>query len=237
MRVEALRGAVDRRGEPGRAGADDDQVAGRLGAPRDAAARPAGPARRWSGCAAPSSPRQMTTGVSAGATPSAAQQRLGLRSSSRSIQLVGQAVAGGELAQPPRVGRVARADDPEAGAEADQDRAADEVGAQDQVAERRVLGDELAQPLGGDREHLAGLATTAVRNAAWPVSRLSSPRKRPGPWTAISRSSPRSCLDDRDLALQDDEEVVARVALAEQDLARGRRTTRPSAPGARSALG
>ena len=69
-----------------------------------------------------------------------------------------QPVARRELAQAPRVGRVARADDPEPGAEADQDRAADDERAQDQIAEHGILGDELAQPVRGHDEDLAGLA-------------------------------------------------------------------------------
>ena len=42
--------------------------------------------------------------------------------------------------------------------QADQHRAADEERAQDQVAEAGVVRDELAQPLRGDGEDLAGLA-------------------------------------------------------------------------------
>ena len=56
----------------------------------------------------------MTTGVSSGATPELAQQRLGGRVVLEVDPAVRQAVARGELAQAPRVGRVARADDPEA---------------------------------------------------------------------------------------------------------------------------
>jgi hypothetical protein len=72
------------------------------------------------------------------------EQLLGLPVPLQVDPAVRQQVAGGELEQPLGVGREARADDPEADAELDQDRAADEVGPQHQVAERRVLGDQLA---------------------------------------------------------------------------------------------
>ena len=66
-----------------------------------------------------------------------------------------------------------------------------------------------------------GSRTTAVKNAACPVSRLSSPRKRRGAVHGDhALAADVVALDDRDLALEDDEEVVALVALAEQDLAR-----------------
>ena len=64
--------------------------------------------------------RQMTSGVSSGPTREAAQQRLGLLVRLQVDPAVRQPVAGGELAQPPGVGRVARADDAEAGALADE---------------------------------------------------------------------------------------------------------------------
>ena len=86
-----------------------------------------------------------------------AQQRLRLPGPPRVDPAVRQPVAGRELAQPPRVRRVARADDPEAGAEPDQQRAPEQVGAQDEVAERRVVRRQLAQPLDRHGEHLARL--------------------------------------------------------------------------------
>ena len=61
--------------------------------------------------------------------------------------------------------------------------------------------------------------TTALRYGGEPVSRLTSPRNRCAP---VDRDDPvlvAVALDDRDRARLDQEEVVAGVALAEQDLA------------------
>src|SRR3977135_1256290 len=69
--------------------------------------------------------------------------------------------------------------------------------------------------------------TTAVTNTAWPVSRFSSPRKRPGPWTLITvtaflRHVP---LNARDPPRQNHEEVAFGVALPEEKIALTRRSS------------
>lgn len=68
-----------------------------------------------------------------------------------------EAIADGKVAQPARIRRVPRPDDPEADPEADEDRTAHDQRAQNLVAEDRILGDDLAQPVHRDDEHLAGL--------------------------------------------------------------------------------
>lgn len=62
-----------------------------------------------------------------------------------------------ELAHAPDVRRIPRADDPHAAAEADQEGTTDEIGAQDEVAERGILGNQLPEPSGWHRQHFAGI--------------------------------------------------------------------------------
>ena len=68
---------------------------------------------------------------------------------------VREPVSGREVPDPPGVRGVLRADDPQAGPEPDEDRAAQQVGTQDQVAERGIAGHQLPEPADRHREHLA----------------------------------------------------------------------------------
>jgi hypothetical protein len=141
---QALRGAVDGSGQPGRAGADDDQVAGdraRARVEQADAAGQFGVARVAQHLLSPPDHHRRVLGLDA----QLAEQRLGLSVPLQVDPAVRQQVAGGELQQPLGVGREAGTDDPEADAKLDQDRAADEIGPQHQIAERRILGDQLAQ--------------------------------------------------------------------------------------------
>jgi hypothetical protein len=73
------------------------------------------------------------------ADPCLAEQCLGLRVVLEVDPPVRQPVPSRELAESPRVERVARADDPEAGAQTDQHRTAGEKRPKDHVSQRRVL--------------------------------------------------------------------------------------------------
>jgi hypothetical protein len=72
--------------------------------------------------------------------PETTEQCLGLLILLRVDPPVRQPVAGGELAQPPGIRRVAGADDPEPCAQANQQRAADQAGPQNQVAKLTSTG-------------------------------------------------------------------------------------------------
>ena len=155
-RVEPLGGAVHGGRQARRPGADHDEVAERalLVAAQPEDPREVDVARVAQDLvAANDHDRRLARGDA-----QLAQQRLGRRIVFEVDPAVGQAVAGGEVAQAARVRREARADDAEARAEADQQRAPQHVGAQQQVAEQRVVGREVAQPLDRHLEHLAVLA-------------------------------------------------------------------------------
>src|SRR3984957_1074847 len=68
-----------------------------------------------------------------------------------------EAIADGKVAQPARIRRVPRPEDPEPDPEADEDRTAHDQRAQNLVAENRILGDDLAQAARRDDEYLARL--------------------------------------------------------------------------------
>jgi hypothetical protein len=65
----------------------------------------------------------------------------------------GQPVACREVAQPARVRRVPRANDPQPDAQPNKQRATDKVSAQDQVPERRVASHEFAKPVNRYGQH------------------------------------------------------------------------------------
>ena len=139
-RSQALGGAVDGGGEPGRAGADDDEVAHRLGAVGAPAARP--PASSALLGLRSTVPRQITTGVSAGVTSSCAQQRLGVRVLLQ-VDPAGAAAGCGRRTRAAG-GCPARTGNRRCGSRR-RDRSATrrtQVRPQDQVAERRVLSDD-----------------------------------------------------------------------------------------------
>ena len=92
-----------------------------------------------------------------------AEQRLGRRIGLQIQPAVGQPVAGREVAQPPGVRRVPGTDDAEASAQADQDRAAEEVGAQHQLTEPGIADDQVPELVHRHHEHLARPGGTAER--------------------------------------------------------------------------
>ena len=133
--------------------------------------------------------------------------------------MVGHPVAGQEFAQPARVGRVARADDPHAAADLDQQRPAGQVRPEDQVAELLVTGDQLAQALERHVDHLARVADDRaqvhpatgqqVELAKEPMRAMDRDHMVLGAVTANDRHRPGL----------DHEEVVAVVPFLEQQLA------------------
>ncbi|GAA4982427.1 hypothetical protein GCM10025734_03690 [Kitasatospora paranensis] len=86
------------------------------------------------------------------------QQRLGLGVLLQIGPAVREAVTGGELQQPPRVGREGGADDTEARSCAGQHGTPQHVGPQDHVAERGLAAEQVAQGGRTDGQHLAGRA-------------------------------------------------------------------------------
>ena len=218
-RVESLRRAVHRRREAGGAGADDDQVADLVLRARERQPeelRELDVARVAQHLApAPDDHRGLL-----GGDAELAQQRLGVRVLLEVDPVVWQAVARGELADPARVGRVARADDAKARPQPDEHGPAQEERAQDQVAEVRVVGDELAQPFGRHGEDLAVLHDHRGQERSLAGEQIQLAEE-----AALSVHADRAlatavmALDDRDLARQDHEEVVAGVTLAEEHVA------------------
>ncbi len=65
-----------------------------------------------------------------------------------------EAVACEKLAQARGIRREARGDDPETDVVVEHDRPLDEAGAQDQVAERGIVGEQVAQPRRGHGQDL-----------------------------------------------------------------------------------
>ena len=123
-------------------------------------------------------------------------------------------VADQELPQPPGVGREPRTDQLDPGSDADQDRAPGHEGPEDDVAERLVLGDELAQLLDRDLDHLAGLPDDSGQIETLAGQHGELAQKATG---AVDGDHPvllAVALDDHNRARLDDEEVAALVALA-----------------------
>ena len=104
---------------------------------------------------------------------------------------------------------------------------ADQVGAQDQVAEHEVVGDELAHPLGWDDEHLAVLDRFGgeERHLAFQQSELAQESARTVQAQYPAFAVLGALVDDRDLAGEDDEEVAAAGARSDQHLAGVNRST------------
>ena len=143
-RCQALGGAVDRRRQAGRPGADDDEIAEAVARllPHADRRRQLGVARVAPYPAAPDDDRRLL-----GRHPEPLEERLGAVVALRVDPAERKPVACGEVAEAPGVREVARADDLQPGADATQQLATLEEGAQHQVAERRIFADELAQRL------------------------------------------------------------------------------------------
>ena len=128
--------------------------------------------------------------------------------------MVWQAVADREVAQAARVGRVAGADDPKADPQPDQDRAAHDQGPQDLIAEHQIVGDDLPQPLLRDDQHLAGLAHDRRDEHRLAGDQAELAEEPPRSVNADHSLAGARLLDDRDLPLEDHEEIAVAVALA-----------------------
>ncbi len=105
---------------------------------------------------------------------------------------------------------------------------AHQVGPQDQIAEHEVVGDELAHPLGRDDEDLAVLDRFGgeERHLAFQQSELAQEAAGTVHAQYPAFAVLVALVDDRDLAGEDDEEVVAGRALSDQHLAGANRSTR-----------
>ena len=147
------------------------------------------------------------------------QQGLGGRVGLKVQPPAREPVAGREVPDPPGVRGVPRADDPQAGPEADQDRTAQQIGAQDEVAERRIAGHQVPEPADGDREHLARVESHRgiVGALAGQQAQLAEETARAVDGDDAFGRRPVS-LDGGHPPGQDDEEVAVPVALGEQDL-------------------
>ena len=209
--------AVDRGRQAGRAGPDHDEVADVVGGarlPEPDQARQVGIARVAQHVpSAPDHDRRLF-GVDVQLT----QERLGLVVGLEVDPAVRKAIAGAELAQPACVVGVPRADDREAGAEPDQHLAAQQERPQDQVAEHGVLGDELAQALDRDDQHLARLAHDRREQRGLVREQAQLAQEATGPVHRDQALVATVAGDHGDLSLQNDEEVVVLVPFAEQDL-------------------
>ena len=220
-RLQALGGGVDGGRETGRAGADDQQVAV-AGAVRE---RPQADHSAELGCcriaqhllATPDHDRCLVR-----RHPELAQQRLGLGVLLEVDPRVRYAVARGELAQASRVRRIARADDAQPGALANQQRAPQKAGPDQQVAERRIVVDELAQLVERDREDLARLAHPRGRERRLSGEQVELAEETPRPVDPDHPLLVVDLLDHRDQPGEDHEQRRNRLSLLVEHLALGR---------------
>jgi hypothetical protein len=163
-------------------------------------------------------PFQITTGVRADLELT--QERFRDRVFLDVDPVVGQAVAGGELAQPAGVGREAGADDLQSRTEADQMGTEEEKGAQQEVAETGVVGDDGAQRGGGDGQDTPRLLHDGgeVGDLVGQQVELADDFARPALADDPRRLGVR--LDQVDLAFENDEEVAGEIALLKEHLTR-----------------
>ena len=185
--LQALGCSIDRGGESGRTRADHDEVDHVVR--RYLCAQPKGPreldvARVAQYSVAPDHHRRLF-----GRDLQRVQQRLGVVARVEIDPSVGQAVAGCELAQAPRVQRVRRPDDPQPGAEPDQHRTARYVGMQDQVAEAGILGDHLPQLLDRNLQYLPRFAHDRRQKRSSAQQEVELAEKAARAWTPTLRSS------------------------------------------------
>jgi hypothetical protein len=144
-----------------------------------------------------------------------AQERLGLRVLVEVDPAMRQPVAGGEVAQPTRVTRVAGPDDRQPGALADEVPATNQERAHDHVADAGVARHQLTQPLDGHGQDLAGLG-----------GRGGHERRLAGEQTELAEEAAGAVdgqdallVGDRHLAVEDHGQVLQSVALLEQHVA------------------
>jgi hypothetical protein len=118
-----------------------------------------------------------------------------------------------------RIGREPRADQLDSGFGLDQDRPAGHERTEDQVAEAFVLGDELAELLHRDLDHLALVADDSGEVDALPGQHAELAEEALGPVDGDDPVLGSVALDDHHRARLDDEEVALGVALGEEDVA------------------
>lgn len=128
---------------------------------------------------------------------------------------------GREVPDAPGVRGVPRARDPQADPEPDQSRASQQVGAQDEVAERGIAGHQFPEPADRHREHLARVEGHRGIVGA-PAGQQAELAEEPaaavdGDDALLWRSVP---FDRGHPSGQDDKEVAVPVAFTEQDLFR-----------------
>ena len=217
-RREALRGAVDGRGQPGGPGADHGQVEH---VDRDVPGAEAGERGQLGrvGVAqhpvAPDHDRRLRRGDA-----QLAQQALRRGVGLHVDEPVRQPVAAGELAEPVGVGGEPGPDDPEPGPLRDHQRPAQQVGAQDLVAERRVVDAVVAEAVGGDDEQLGRLGRHVGHEGHLPGEQAEIAQEPPRPvhpQHPLLEAAER--LHHRDPPGQHDTERVVGGALGDQDLA------------------
>src|SRR3984957_2313168 len=129
-----------------------------------------------------------------------------------------EAIADGKVAQPARIRRARPPDEPEAAPEADEDGTAHDQGAQNLVAEDRILGDDLAQPARRDDEHLAGLDNHRRHEPPLAGDQAKLAEKASRTVDSDRLLAGAGVLDQGDFALDDHEEVAVPFTLAVQDL-------------------
>ncbi len=216
--VQSFRGGIERGREPGGPRTHDDDVAqGRRPARRAESNRASelGIARVAQDLTAARDHDRRLVWLNG----KAAEQGLRLVVLLEVDPLMGQAVAGQELAQAPGLGRKPRADQLDPRADADQDRTPGHECAQNHIAEGLVLGDDLAQHIQRNLDHLAPVTDDAgeIEPLADQQAELAEEAV-----LALDRNDPvllAVALNDRDRSRLDDEEVAAVVARGKQNLA------------------
>lgn len=147
----------------------------------------------------------------------AAQQRLGLLVRLQIDPAVRQPVAGGELAQPPGVGRIARADDAETGALPDEEGAAAQAGAQHHITKDGVPGHQVTQLIHGQGEDLAGVPHHGGVEGHLSVQEAEfADEAARAMHTQQAFTGCAVALDDGDRATEDDVERLAPLPLPDQ---------------------
>ena len=165
-----------------------------------------------------------------------AQHRLGLLVGLEVLELVGHAIAGQKLPQAQRVARVTRSDQPHATADLNQDRASGQEGSEHDVGEVLVLAQQLEQVPQRHPDHLARIANHRAQVHARPGEQVELAEETVPPVDRDHAVLIAVAADDRDRPRLDDVEVVGRVALAEQHVARRDRLDRAQFPQAPALL-
>lgn len=215
-RAEALRGGVHGGGETGRTGADDQDIAAAVARFQGRQADQPGQfgvARiAQQGGVPPDHQRRLLR-----ADPEAAQQSLGLLVRLQIDPAVRQPVAGGELAQPTGVGRIARADDAETGSLPDEQSAAAQAGAQHHVTEHGVPGHQVTHLIHGQGEDLARVPDHGgvEGHLSFQEAEFADEAAR-AVHTQQAFAGCAVALDDGDRATEDDVEHLAPLALPDQ---------------------